>query len=82
MSEFTQTEAAMMDVLSDGNRHTKEELHGCLPDELGSTNNIKVHISNMRKKLQPSGRDIVCISRGYRRSVLYQLVQLLYVTTE
>jgi hypothetical protein len=65
---FTPTQKAMLDVLSDGKRHTKEELHNCLPDELGPMANIKAHLTAIRKKIQPTGQDIVC---EYRYKVFY-----------
>jgi DNA-binding response OmpR family regulator len=71
--EFTPTERRMLDMLSDGQGHRKEELHTCLSDELSSVETVRVHIHTLRKKLQRSGHDIVCvINKGdaYYRHVI------------
>lgn len=57
---FTKTQNAMLAVLSDGQPHTREELHKCLPDELSEMSAVRFHISNIRKVLRPKGQDIVC----------------------
>lgn len=58
-SRFTATEQRMLAVLSDGQRHRREELHACLWDNQGALSNIKMHLSNLRRKLRPKGQDIV-----------------------
>ena len=78
--DYTVTEQAMLDVLSDGKEHSKEEIRRCLPDDL--SDNIKSHLYNLRRKIRSGGRDIVCLSKGRQRPVRYQLVKLLYVTVE
>lgn len=60
MPDFTATETRIMRVLADGQPHRKEEIHACLPDELGALNNVQMHISNIRKKLRPVGQGIHC----------------------
>ena len=50
----------MMDLLSDGNPHTSKELHGCLEDELGPVSNIDPHLDAIRKKIRPTGQDLIC----------------------
>ena len=79
-SKYTFTESAILKVLSDGRQHTKAEVIACLPDELSTE--IKVHIANIRQKIHPKGQDIVCLSKGNRRPVCYQLVKLLYVKVD
>ena len=72
---FTPTQTKMLKVLDDGCRHTREELHGCLVDELGALSNIKTHISMIRKKLRPMGQDIICELN--ERTIHYRHVRLL-----
>ena len=73
--EYTPTQRKMMEVLSDGQRHRRIELHACLVDELGPLSNITAHISNLRKKLRPKGQDIICEFSS--RVIYYRLVRLL-----
>lgn len=70
-------EKKILALLSDGQPHTKEEIHTCLWDECGSVNNVYQHISVLRKKLRPIGQDIVCTTRGNRYRNQYQHVILL-----
>lgn len=65
----------MLKLLSDGLPHRREELHACLWDECGAVDNIQIHISHIRKALQPRGEDIVCQLIGYSRQ--YRWVRLL-----
>ena len=57
--KFTPTQNAIMDVLRDGRRHSKCELMKCL-DEFSTSNNLRVHLSHLRKRLESRGDDIVC----------------------
>jgi hypothetical protein len=66
----------MLAVLSDGMAHTKAELHSCLPDELGSLDNVKVHVTNIRKKLRLKGEDILC-TRIHMSEPIYRHVRIL-----
>jgi len=72
---FTPTQKRMLKVLSDGQRHTREELHACLDDELSALSAIQAHITYIRKHLEIRGEDIVCVARD--RSYHYQHVRLL-----
>lgn len=76
MAKFTPTEVKILAVLSDGMPHTREELHGCLMDELGDLSNVKVHITYLRRKLRPMGQDIVYYCHT-RREMRYRHVRLL-----
>jgi hypothetical protein len=75
---YTPTQQAMLDVLSDGQAHTRQELHACLPDELGPLSNINSHLCNTRKHLRPIGQDIVC--ELVNRRICYRHVRLLAST--
>lgn len=56
---YTPTQQRMLNLLGDGLSHTKEELHGCLDDDLAQVECIRAHISDLRKRLRPLGQDIV-----------------------
>lgn len=73
--KFTPTQQKIIDILSDGQRHTAQELFDCLPDELGYIDNLTQHISNIRNRLKPIGQWIVCETANKRR--YYRHVRLL-----
>lgn len=75
VQEFTPTEKKILAVLVDGMRHSREELHSCLPDDMGALGNIRDHVSHLRKKLRPKGQDIVC--ELYLAKIYYRHVRLL-----
>lgn len=72
---FTATEQRIIDLLSDGMPHTKEEIHGRLWDEMAEVRAITFHISNIRAKLRPRGQDIIC--EFNRRRIYYRHIRLL-----
>jgi hypothetical protein len=79
MPRYTETEQKIVDSLSDGYPHSKQDLRQYLPDEIGAAegrSNLNQHISNIRKKMRPTGRDILCVrARGqvcYRQVLLIQ----------
>jgi hypothetical protein len=72
---FTPVERKMLRVFSDGLRHTKGELFGCLNDDLARASAVWFHVSNLRRKLRPAGQDIVC--ELYKRRFYYRQVRLL-----
>lgn len=72
---FTPTQQKILDVLSDGLAHLREELHACLPDELGPLKNVQNHITAIRRRLRPKGQDIVCVISN--RGIRYMHVRLL-----
>jgi len=75
LNGFTTTEEAILNKLADGKPHTKEELLTVMPDpEFANVGNLRVHITRIRKKIQPKGHDIVCVSKG---KFYYQWVRLL-----
>ena len=71
--DFTPTELKMLDVLSDGLRHSKFELLKCC-DEYSQYQMVAQHITSIRKKL-PDDETIVCVVYGRRN--YYQHVKLL-----
>jgi len=55
------TQKAIFNVLVDGKRHTREELHKCLPDSMSQLSAIQRHISVIRSHLRSEGgQDIIC----------------------
>jgi DNA-binding winged helix-turn-helix (wHTH) protein len=71
---WTPTQRRILAVLADWRPHSREELHACLNDDLGSLANLWAHVSNIRKALQPLGRDIVSVRCG--GVACYRLVSL------
>lgn len=71
---LTPVQRKMLEVLSDGERHDRLELHACLFDELGPVSNIHCHISRIRKRLPP-GEAIVC--ELFNRRIYYRHIRLL-----
>jgi DNA-binding CsgD family transcriptional regulator len=70
---FTPTERAMLKVLSDGRRHSKDDLKCCC-GPCGSQT-VNFHLANIRRKLRARHEDIVCVLR--HKSLWYQHVRLL-----
>jgi hypothetical protein len=65
-------EQALLDSLSDGHPHTVESLRRCLSDEeLSDDLSVAKQISNLRKILNPKGKDIV------KRNGTYRMVRLI-----
>lgn len=75
LPRFTRTQLRMLRVLADGERHSKQELHACLEDELGKLSNIEPHLSAARKVLRLHGQTIVC--EFYQRRWYYRHIVLL-----
>ena len=63
---FTPTQRKILDVLSDGQGHSTEELRKCLWDELTDVSTVRVHLTQMRAKLRPIGQDILYRDSMYR----------------
>lgn len=71
MSRLTPTQLKLLRLLSDGRPHTPEELQSLCPDDM--TGSVRMHVSNLRKFLQPRGEDIVCVL-GFQRRIYYRRV--------
>ena len=76
MPGFTPTQQRILNVLSDGMPHTKEEMRDCLNDELSGGNNLRVHLTYLRKKLRTVGQTIV-YEFQWPNKMLYRHVRLL-----
>lgn len=58
---FTPTQQAMLQVLSDGMPHRKEDLYACLPEGYESDMRAVITmVHKIRKKLRTVGQDIIC----------------------
>lgn len=72
---FTPTQARILQLLSDGRPHMREEIHECLDDDLAQLSAIKRHLSDMRKHLHPIGETIACVL--WNGKICYQQFRLL-----
>ena len=77
---FTPTQRRMMKVLGDGLPHTRHELRDCFNDDRAADNNTRVHLTALRKKLRPQGKDILV--EYVRSSLHYRLIQRLDFTPD
>lgn len=67
-------QSKMMDMLGDGMPHTAKELATCLHDDLAPVTNIYAHVTTLRKRLRPTGTDIV--NQYMDGAYYYRLVRL------
>ena len=71
---YTPTESRLVAMLSDGKVHSRRELLTCIDDDQAEFANLRVHLSRVRKKVQPLGQDIMYVSgnctSGYRHVCL------------
>lgn len=73
---FTPTQARIIQLLSDGLPHKRDDVFAaCIEDDLATVTALQLHISNLRPHLRARGEDIVCVVRGYVH--FYQHVRLL-----
>lgn len=61
---FSVTQTKILEVLSDGRVHTRQELAVCLPDDRAVDVTLRVHMHHIRKHLRPRGQDIVFVNNG------------------
>ena len=81
----TPTEEAILNVLSDGEPHKREDLYPCLadpmyarfPKDTNAAGALRKAIYRLRRKLEEQGHTIVCQSGGARGYHLYRWVRLL-----
>ena len=72
---FTPTQRRLLDVLSDGEVHDRDELVACLEDGLSVWRNVNPHLIAIRKKLRPNRQDIIC--QVLNRRFVYRLIGLI-----
>ena len=77
MSSYTPTQQRILDLLSDGQPHPREELLECIDDELSNPHNLPNHLCLLRKRL-PADHDIIC--QLLRNKIHYRHVRLLTCT--
>ena len=76
MPKYTKTEQQILKLLSDGRRHTKDELKELLTqNNLNMNAALNMHITRIRKKLQPIGEDLICEFSA--RRIHYRHVRLI-----
>lgn len=62
MPDFTPTETRILNLLADGKPHARDELLACLWDELSGKAALLTHLTRIRRKLEPFGQTIRCLS--------------------
>lgn len=72
---YTPTQQSILNVLADGRPHSRDELIGCLEDDFANRKNLNVHLANLRARIRPVGRDIVC--ELVNRRICYRHVMLI-----
>jgi len=75
MNKGSSIQTTILDKLSDGRPHPREEILMCLEDETATYKNLWWHIFSLRKKMEPRGESIVCELNG--RKIMYRHVRLL-----
>lgn len=73
MEHFSPTQQRIVDLLADCLPHSNDEIYGCLLSA-GTVNHIKQHLSNIRKILRPTGKDIATLKHNGRTH--YCLIRL------
>ena len=73
--ELTPTQQKIIDLLSDGLKHSREELHNLINPNANKSN-VHIHISQLRKLLLSRGEDIAG-EVGFGMRITYRHVRLL-----
>ncbi len=81
MNDYTPTQQRLLSVLADGLSHTRAELRACINDELAGPGALWSHLHLLRKRLRPSGEDVICELRN-GRIICYRHVRLLASSTD
>jgi DNA-binding response OmpR family regulator len=71
---FTLTERAILDLLADGVARPVDDVVKVLGDPYAERATLRVHISNMRKKIGHLRHEIVCEYRNQRTMYRYVLL--------
>lgn len=76
--QFTRTQKIIIEVLSDGKPHSKQELmNRCGMDEQYCRTALNFHMTYLRQKIRPLGQDIVCPRLPPGNTIWFQHVRLL-----
>ena len=73
---WTPTQRRLMDVLGDGEPHTREQLVACLEDSQSEWRNVNPHLVAIRKRLRLERQDVIC--QVLKRQFLYRLIAFPY----
>lgn len=71
--KYTPTQRRIMDILSDGMPHPKEEIQETFYDPMAVSGAVRTHISYLRKKIEPTGFGILI--EYVNHGICYRLVQ-------
>lgn len=74
MPQFTYYQQLLLDVLSDGMAHSRDELCKAL-DKYATPDNLQYHIGELRKKMIPVGHNIICETK--QRKIYYRHVMMI-----
>ena len=74
-NNYTPTQQKILDVLNDGKAHSRQELIDCLDDAVADRKNLNVHLSNLRARMRPIRRDVICELKN--RRIFYRHVMLI-----
>ncbi len=70
---YSPTQQRILNLLADGKPHSKDEIHELLEDDLAPVSAIHFHITQLRKKLEGRGQNILCVL--HRRNAKFQQVR-------
>lgn len=78
-SKFTPTEQRIIDLLRDGQKHSKGEMRTCWEEEDVEDLTIGVHVHNLKKKLLSTAYDIAVEhgKKGFYSPQTYRLIRKL-----
>ncbi len=79
-SGYTPIEQRMINLLSDGIRHSYEEMFQCLDDELAGNTAVLFHITNLKNKLAKKGFGIT--SQRENKVTYYRMVRFIGKSSE
>lgn len=72
--KLTPTQKRLLKMLSDGQRHTSKELIAQCLTEDGTIGALRLHISQLRRKIQPHDQTVICEmvdKKGYYRLISF-----------
>lgn len=78
MVKLTPKEKQLEELLSDGLEHTTDEIIEAIGDDYMDMLTIRVHISNLRKKIKPTKRGILS-RRSYVNTLSKTTYQLVHI---
>lgn len=73
--DYTPTQRMLLEVLSDGLPHKRDDLRRLIDPDLCERATLRVHISHLRHHLRLDGQNILCV--WHKRVWCYQQVKLI-----